>query len=64
MVLLPLFMGFNFEYSLLITIYEKGIVIDGIAYYEWGEVNKINNGDLTVLKIKNIPKEIIVQQQL
>jgi hypothetical protein len=47
-----------------ITIYENGMVFDGIAYYDWSEIDEIKNGDKTILKIKNIPKEIIINENL
>ena len=38
------------------------MVFDGIAYYDWSEIDEIKNGDKTILKIKNIPKEIVINE--
>ncbi|WP_421078219.1 hypothetical protein Mjas_02515 [Methanothermococcus sp. Ax23] len=50
----------DFNQSYNITIYEKGVVFDGLAYYDWNEINKIDNGGKLTFKIKNIPKEIVI----
>lgn len=49
-----------FHQSYNITIYEKGILFDGISYYTWNEIDKISKGGKTLFKIKNIPKEIVI----
>ncbi|NPA62336.1 MAG: hypothetical protein GXN95_02145 [Methanococci archaeon] len=47
-----------------IITYEKGILIEGIAFYSWEEIEKTTNKDKnqTILKIKGIPKEIIINE--
>ena len=60
-----LLLGFivsNFNQTHYITIYENGAVFEGTAYYDWNEIEKIKNGDKTIWKIKNIPKEIIINE--
>jgi len=51
---------YNFNHTYNITIYEKGAVFDGLAYYTWDEINKIDKGSKLSFKIKNIPKEIVI----
>ncbi|EHP84332.1 hypothetical protein [Methanotorris formicicus] len=52
-----LLIGYTNTYDL--EIYEKGIVVNGIAYYQWDEI-KTKYGNKTILKIKNIPKKIVI----
>ncbi|EHP87235.1 hypothetical protein [Methanotorris formicicus] len=61
---LVLFLGFliaNLKQTHYISIYEKGVVVDGIAFYSWDEVYKKEDGDKTILKIKGIPKKLILK---
>ncbi len=52
----------NFNQSYNITFYENGIVLDGLAFYTWDEINKLNKKGKTMFKIKNIPKEIVIME--
>jgi len=60
-----LFFGFliaNLRQTHYISIYENGVVIDGIAFYDWREVKKKETDNKLILKIKGIPKEIALDK--
>ena len=60
-----LFFGFliaNLKQTHNISIYENGVVIDGIAFYDWREVEKKETDNKLILKIKGIPKEIALDK--
>ena len=61
-ILLLGFIVSNFNQTHYITIYENGAVFDGTAYYDWNEIEEIKNGNKTIWKIKNIPKEIVINE--
>ncbi len=47
-----------------IKIHEKGIVLGDTAFYEWYELNINDKGDKLKIKIKYIPKEIVVDKNI
>ena len=60
-----LFFGFliaNLKQTHHISIYENGVVIDGLAFYDWREVEKKETDNKLILKIKGIPKEITLDK--
>jgi len=61
-ILLLGFIVSNFNQTHYIAIYENGAVFDGTAYYDWNEIEEIKNGNKTIWKIKNIPKEIVINE--
>ncbi|ADC70044.1 conserved hypothetical protein [Methanocaldococcus sp. FS406-22] len=50
--------------TLHIKIYEKGILIEGMAFCSWEEIEKVvdENKNITILKIKGIPKKITINE--
>jgi len=61
-VAIGILIGLHNSYNL--EIYEKGILIDGMAYYTWNEIKKITDKDKnqTILKIKGAPKNIVINK--
>jgi hypothetical protein len=60
-----LFFGFliaNLKQTHHISIYENGVVIDGLAFYDWREIEKKETDNKLILKIKGIPKEITLDK--
>ena len=60
-----LFLGFlisNLKQTHYLSIYENGVVIDGIAFYNNEEIEKKETNDKLILKIRGIPKEIVLDK--
>ncbi|XRO76332.1 hypothetical protein ACO3VM_05975 [Methanocaldococcus sp. 10A] len=60
-----LFLGFlisNLKQTHYLSIYENGVVVDGIAFYNYGEIEKKETNNKLILKIKGIPKEIVLEK--
>jgi len=60
-----LFLGFiisNLKQTHYISIYENGVVVDGFAFYDWKDVKKEEIDNKLILKIRGIPKEIILDK--
>ncbi len=47
-----------------VKFYEKGVVFGNTAFYEWDELNISDEGHELKIKIKYIPKEIVVDKNL
>ena len=47
-----------------IKAYEKGIVLGNTAFYNWDELNINEEGDKINIKIKYIPKEIVLDKNV
>lgn len=47
-----------------IKVYEKGIVLGDIAFYTWDELNIHKEGGRVKIKIKYIPKEIVLDKNV
>jgi hypothetical protein len=47
-----------------IKLYEKGIVLGNTAFYNWDELNINEEGDKIKIKIKYIPKEIVLDKNV
>ncbi len=60
-----LFLGLliaNLRQTHYLSIYENGVVIDGIAYYNNEEIEKKETNNNLILKIKGFPKEICLEK--
>ncbi|MFU8652641.1 hypothetical protein [Methanotorris formicicus] len=47
-----------------IKVYEKGIVLGSTAFYTWDELNMNEEGDKIKIKIKYIPKRIVLDKNI